>query len=458
MPENQPEAQPALQQGVAIIGGGWSGLAAAIELCRCGHKVTLFESSPQLGGRARSIQWKNMTLDNGQHLMLGAYQTMLSLFNTLNSAPDINNDISELFEQLPHQLLMLDARNGSTVFDLQLPTFPAPLHLLFGILKTRQLSLPDKYRLLIRFNHLLNTPIKTDLSVSDWLSSANLPESYQKSILEPVCLAALTTHPQQASAKTFRTVLQQTFNAPASYTDLLIPRTDLSPLFPALAEKFILHHGGEIKTRSKLNSLQTNNGLVESIYVNNEKLSFDQFILATPPSVTASLLKDINETSAIYKQITQLKFEPISTLYLQFKQPVSLPATMTGMLNGLTEWVFERRVDGYADVLAAVFSARGEHSQLTAEQLTKQVLRELSCCIDHLPELLDSKLIIDKRAAFQCHPGVDQNRPGIRTPIKNLNLCGDYVYIEENNQPGLPSTLEGALRSGVKCAQIIISN
>ncbi len=451
-------AQVPEQQRVAIVGGGWAGLATAIELCRAGYKVTVFESSPQLGGRARSIQWNKRTLDNGQHLMLGAYQTMLSLFDTLDSAPDIDINIAQLFKQIPHHLLVLDARNGSTVFDLQLPTFPAPLHLLFGILKTRQLSLPDKYRLLIRFNRLLNTPIKTDLSVSDWLSSANLPESYRRNILEPVCLAALTTHPHQASAKAFQSVLQQTFNAPASYTDLLIPRTDLSSLFPALAEKFILHHGGEIKTRSKLSHLQTRNGKVESICIDDKTYSFDQFVLATPPAVSARLLSNIEEASAICKQINRLKFEPISTLYLQFDKAVKLPACMTGMANGVIEWIFERSVDGHADILVAVFSAGGKYLKLAPEQLTKQVIKELSCCIAGLPELIDNKLIIDKRAAFQCHPGVDQNRPGILTPIKNLKLCGDYVYIEENNQPGLPSTLEGALRSGVKCAQTIISN
>ncbi len=453
---SQPPLPP--QQRVAIAGGGWAGLAAAIELCRSGYKVTLFESAPQLGGRARSIQWNNRTLDNGQHLMLGAYQTMLSLFQTLDTAPEINIDTRQLFDQIPHHLLVLDAHNGSTVFDLQLPTFPAPLHLVFGIFKTRQLSLLDKYRLLTRFNRLLNTPIKTDLSVSDWLCSANLPASYQKNILEPICLAALTTHPHQASAKAFQTVLQQTFNAPASHTDLLIPRTDLSSLFPALAEQFILHHGGEIKTRSKLSQLQIRNGRVESICVNDKSQSFDQLILATPPNVTASLLNKIDATSAICKQLDQLTFEPIATLYLQFNQAVHLPACMTGMVNGITEWVFERSVDGHADILAAVFSARGEYLKLPPEQLTNQVLKELSHCIASLPELIDSKLIIDKRAAFQCHVNVDINRPEINTPIKNLKLCGDYIYIEDNNQPGLPSTLEGALRSGVKCAQTLISN
>ena len=447
-----PEQQTLSQQQITIAGGGWAGLAAAVELCKSGHKVTLFESSPQLGGRARSIKWNNMTLDNGQHLMIGAYQTMLSLLNTLDV------DTHQLFKQLPHRLLMLDAINGSTIFDLQLPTFPAPLHLLTGILKTPYLSMLEKFQLLIRFNRLLNTPVQTDLAVSDWLASACLPATYVKKILEPVCLAALTTPPHQASAKAFQSVLQQTFNAPASYTDLLIPRTNLSQLFPALAAQFILQHGGKIKTRSKLHNLTISNGRVESVCINKHTLPVDQLILATPPRATAKLLKGINETSDICGQINKLRFEPVTTLYLQFRQPVSLPVNMTGILNGLTEWVFERAISGHANVLAVVISAEGKHLHMHPSKLTAQVLKELSQCVAKLPELLDSKLIIDKYATFQCHVDIDKYRPGIHTPLNNLKLSGDYVYIEENNQPGLPSTLEGALRSGVKCAQTFISN
>ncbi len=451
-----PEKQTTTQPHIAIAGAGWAGLAAAIELCRSGRKVTLFESSPQLGGRARSIEWDNMTLDNGQHLMIGAYQTMLSLLDTLGTA--LNVDTHPLFEQLPHHLLMLNATNGSSMFELKLPTFPAPLHLLFGILKTPSLSITEKIQLLIRFNRLLKTPIQTDISVSDWLANAALPEGYRKYLLEPLCLAALTTHPDLASARAFQAVLQQTFNAPAHFTDLLIPRTDLSQLFPRLAEQYILQHGGVIKTRSKLQSLQIENERIKSICVNGKNLAFDQLILATPPRTTARLLQDIDKTMGICEQINSLRYEPVTTLYLKFKQPVNLPARMIGLLNGYAEWVFERATSGYDHVLAVVISAEGEHLHMPAPQLTEQVLRELKCCIKNLPELLNSRVIIDKRATFQCRVGVDQHRPGICTPLINLKLAGDYVYIEENNQPGLPSTLEGALRSGVKCAQNLISN
>jgi len=440
------------KKNIAIIGGGWSGLAAAIELCKQHHKVTVFESSPQLGGRARSIIWNDLTLDNGQHLMIGAYQQMIKSLNTIQA------DTKQLFKQLPHRMLMLDSQDGKTAFDLQLPTYPAPLHLLFGVLNTPSLSIKDKILLLVRFNKLLNTPIKNDISVSEWLNSAKLPDSYRNNLLEPVCLAALTTHPQQASAKAFQSVLQQTFNAPADFTDLLIPTTDLGNVFPALAEKFILQHGGEIKTRCKVQHLLHDNTQVHSVQINDEVINFDQVILATPPKVTAKLLQEIPACVGMGEQINKLKFEPVSTLYIQFKGPVTLPYPMLGMVNGLSEWVFERATSGHNDVLAVVISAQGDHLKLTEETLLKTVYSELFNVIEDLPELLNSKLIIEKRATFQCHPNVDKNRPGINTNLKNLKLCGDYVYIEENNQPGLPSTLEGALRSGVKCAQSILQD
>jgi len=438
------------KQRIAIVGGGWAGLAAAVELCQHGHDVSVYESSPQLGGRARSMEWNGMTLDNGQHLMIGAYQQMLRLLNIMHV------DVMSLFKRLPHHMLMLDADSGNTLFELKLPTFPAPLHLLFGVLRITQLSLRQKLQVLLRFNKLLNTPINEDITVSDWLASAKLPAPYTKYLLEPICLAALTTHPQKASAKAFQGVLLQTFNAPADHTDLLIPIKDLGQIFPQLAKSFIEQHGGKVFTRSKVQSLQFENTRVNAIQINNEFNKFDRVILATPPSVTRKLLASNTLFADTGRLTQQLQYEPITTLYLQFTQPVTLPTPMIGLINGISEWVFERAASGHKNVLAVVISARGDHLTMSPAELTQMVYNELKHTISELPELLDSKLIIEKRATIQCHPGVDKLRPGIHTNLSNLKLCGDYVYIEENNRPGLPSTLEGALRSGVKCAQTII--
>lgn len=393
-----------------------------------------------------------MTLDNGQHLMIGAYQQMLQLLHSMQA------DISALFTRLPHHLLMLDAQSGDTAFELKLPTYPAPLHLLFGVMGIRQLPFSSKLKLLWRFNRLLNSPITQDLSVSDWLDRAQLPDAYRRYVLEPLCLAALTTHPAQASARAFQSVMRQTFNAPAEHTDLLIARKDLGQVFPAEAAAFIQQQGGKIHSRSKVQRLlleKDDNGRL-GVQLKDRCEYFDQLILATPPAVSARLLADHPQTTALASKIELLQYEPVTNLYLQFAEAVALPCPMLGLVNGVAEWVFERANSGQSHLLAAVISAQGPHLQMTAEALRDQVLDELQNVLGPLPSCIDSQLIVEKRATIQCHPGVDQLRPTSQTTVENLQLCGDYVYIEQNNQPGLPSTLEGALLSGVKCAQHII--
>jgi len=64
---------------VAVVGGGWAGLAAAVQATDDGHAITLFEMAGQLGGRARSVKVNGLTLDNGQHILIGAYRETLRL-------------------------------------------------------------------------------------------------------------------------------------------------------------------------------------------------------------------------------------------------------------------------------------------------------------------------------------------------------------------------------------------
>ena len=42
-----------------------------------------------LGGRARSISTQGKTLDNGQHILLGAYAETLALMRQIGANPDV---------------------------------------------------------------------------------------------------------------------------------------------------------------------------------------------------------------------------------------------------------------------------------------------------------------------------------------------------------------------------------
>src|SRR5690349_12679304 len=97
---------------VAVIGGGCAGLAAAARLAEAGITATLFEGSPHLGGRARGLQWKGQRLDNGQHILLGAYSETLRLLNL--AGVDQNQALLRLPLQLTmHEQFELSAQGGA---------------------------------------------------------------------------------------------------------------------------------------------------------------------------------------------------------------------------------------------------------------------------------------------------------------------------------------------------------
>ena len=109
---------------VAVIGGGWAGIAAAVDLTEAGRAVTLFEAGRVLGGRARSVSLDGRTVDNGQHILLGAYRDTLDLMRRVGADPE------RLFDRRPLQVV------DRTGFRLRLPLLPAPLHVAWGLLSS----------------------------------------------------------------------------------------------------------------------------------------------------------------------------------------------------------------------------------------------------------------------------------------------------------------------------------
>ena len=126
---------------VTIIGAGWAGLAAAIELSRHNVAVTVYESAKQIGGRARDVETSNTTLDNGQHLMIGAYNQLLALLKIIGTAE------YDVFQRINMQIILLDLATGNTAFELNIPSWPAPFHLLAGMLGSKPLSFTEKLKI-----------------------------------------------------------------------------------------------------------------------------------------------------------------------------------------------------------------------------------------------------------------------------------------------------------------------
>ena len=75
---------------VAVVGGGLSGLAAALELVDAGHEVTLFEARPTLGGAVQTLPARDgdppPPPDNGQHIALGCFTEYLGFLDRIGES------------------------------------------------------------------------------------------------------------------------------------------------------------------------------------------------------------------------------------------------------------------------------------------------------------------------------------------------------------------------------------
>ena len=227
---------------VAIIGGGWAGLAAAVTLAEQGVPVTLFESAAQFGGRARRVVINGIPLDNGQHILLGAYRETLRLLDQVGInikqacfAPD----------------LRLQVEPG---FILQAAGLPAPWHLGFGLLRSKGISLREKIsaaRFLLALKRL-QFRVDPELTVAELLAQQGQSAKSNNFLWHPLCLAALNTPPHNAAAQIFINVLRDSFFAARDDSRLLLPRVDLGAFFPDAAANFLSARGANLHCNRRI--------------------------------------------------------------------------------------------------------------------------------------------------------------------------------------------------------------
>ena len=436
---------------VAVIGGGCAGLAAAAHLAEHNVHVTLFEASPHLGGRARAVAWKGLALDNGQHILLGAYRETLRLLKLAGK------DIDAAFLRMPLRLHMHDELNLKA-----LPALPAPLHILFGLMLANGLSLSERFAAL-RFMAWMDKQrfqLPQDETLHTLLVRKHQPERLTRLLWEPLCLAALNTPVNQASAQVFLNVLKDSFGSSREASDMLLPKCDLSSLLAEPLARFVERKGGIVRLSAPVSKLSKSRQF-EVETEDREQQLFSHVVIATSPFRLKPLLTDFPQLHEVAGMAAQFQYQPIYTVYLQYPENVRLDIPMIGFAgtngsNVLSQWVFNRGwLCSQPGLLAVVISTEGPHQQLTQQALAKAVADELSKAFPGLPEPLWHKVIAEKRATFACTP--DLPRPCQTTPVAGLYLAGDYTTdgIAANLYP---ATIEGAVRSGVQCADDILAD
>ena len=425
---------------VAVIGAGWAGTAAALTLAREGIEVTVFEATKTVGGRARVIDKDGRQFDNGQHLLLGAYERSLALIGSLHETIDV-----AIF-RVP---LGLNTAPGVALpLHMQAPNVAAPLHLLIAIATARGLSVSDKFSALVwAAQHLRGRVISDTSTVSEII--AKQPDSARRLLWEPLCIAALNTLPEVASARVFVEVLRRAFTGDKRASDLIIPRVDLSRLFPEPAIAEVATLGGKIELATSVLWV-SQNGAAARVAARDDMHEFDQVVMATGPQHVARLLADEPAARGIVRTLSELTYEPITTLHFEFASVT--PSVATGMLMLDTDpgqWLFWQQLPNRHWRASVVISAH--HRTQTETELTTATLAQLRRSYQ-LPGPIWHIVVTEKRATYACTPDQVRALSALPKRIGRLVFAGDWCY------PELPATLEAAVIAGEEAARSIIND
>lgn len=428
---------------IGIIGGGWSGFAAAVELTRAGHRATVYEAGKVLGGRARRMASTQDAsagppLDNGQHLLVGAYGETLRLMETVSPGSSRTG-----FLRLPLALVYPEG------VSIRVQPLPAPLHLAAALLFARGLVLSEKFSA-IRFIQALKKidfMPTADITVAEAL--AGQPEKVRRYLWEPICVAALNTPVEQASFRVFARVLKDALTGKAADSDFLIPARDLSALFPEPAAAWLEKDGGAVRTRTRITALQRSGAQWKALWDGGEALH-DRIIVATAPAHAIDLLRPLNDCRTLVCELDKYSYQPILTVYAEYPVLPKFPAPLIGWVEPVPLFIFDMQASlGLTNTISVVASASGPHLEWDDARWLREIDARMQQPFGPLPPPRLIRRVTEKRATFACVPNMF--RPAVKTPCAGLFLAGDYV------DGPYPATLEGAVRSGVQCAQTLLA-
>lgn len=418
----------------AVIGGGWAGLAAAVELCASGWQVTVLEMAPQPGGRARTLMRHGHEIDNGQHILIGAYRETLTLMRRVGLDPD------SLLRRIPLALPDVEGRG------LCLKSGPVLPRVLQAVLRQAHWPLRARIGFLARAAAWLKPGARCDplLTVERW--TADLPEPVRREVIDPLCVSALNTPPSLASASVFLRVLRDALLDGAGSADLLLPTRPLGTLLPDAAWEWLQAQGATLRLRTRANHLQRSGA---GWQLDGE--AFDAVVLACSPEEAARLAMPQDPTWARAAQ--ELPHAAILTVYVQWDGAALGQFPMARLEDGPAQFVFDHGwLSGRPGLLACVVSAAPRERATNAaegieSEVTAQLQRQMSASTSNVqPRVLAS--ILEKRATLHCVPGLRRPWAGIR---RGLVAAGDYI------EGPYPSTLEGAVRSGLAAARSLAS-
>ncbi|HET8946683.1 MAG TPA: hydroxysqualene dehydroxylase HpnE [Candidatus Polarisedimenticolia bacterium] len=440
---------------VVVVGGGFAGLAAATALAEAGAKVTLCESRPHLGGRARS--WidpvTGSIIDNGQHLLMGCYAEMLRFLERIGAAGRVAwGDGLEV----PY----LDPGGRATVLRAGAGRIGA----LAGLLRFNGLPFGERLAAArVPIASRRDDPALEEMTVAQWLARLEQSAEARRRLWDPLAVAALNEAPERAAASGFAAALRHAFFSGPRGIALGAPRVGLSDLYVEPGTHYLRAHGGEVRPRAQVQRLLESGTRCSGVLLaGGERLEAGAVIAAVPPKALLELLPPALAADRFFARVGELRDSAILSVYLWYGAPF-VERPYAALLGGFWQWVFMRdgvrpppsagkepaAVRGGLHVVTLVRSAAAGDADRPKEALVRQAIEELRRYVPAVGRLAPrhDMVIKEKSATVSLTPGTGALRPTTITPLERFYLAGDWVAT------GIPATVESACLSGHAAAR-----
>ena len=416
-----------LMETIHIVGAGMAGLSCAIQCAKEGKSVTLYEASPQAGGRCRSFMDESLgcIIDNGSHMLLGSNIATKTYLEEIGS-------IGLITETIPAKFPFLNPKTG-TLWKIE-PGFPYPPLWLMNPGRRVPETNPISYLKGIRLSKA-----KADETVKDVIGK---DDPLYETFWQPICRATLNTDADDASALLLWGVVKSFFLQGEKSCRPINFERGLSAALVDPALKYLRTRNADIRYQDRIRDLTWKDNLLTGVRSLEGLHQFDKndaLVLAIPPDICSGIWPNI---------VSPSKTSPIINVHFRVNEPISLPGGLPflGLIGTNSQWIFSR-----AEILSVTISAASKFVDSPSWELARNLWSEILPIFEHdLGRLPPWRVIKERRATISQTPENLQKRPGARTNLKNLFLAGDWT------DTGLPATIEGSIQSGFRAARLAL--
>ncbi|MER5622700.1 hydroxysqualene dehydroxylase HpnE [Streptosporangium sp. NPDC002544] len=426
---------------VAIVGGGLAGIAAAVALGEAGHRVTLYEARPRLGGATHSFVRNGLSVDNGQHVFLRCCTAYRGLLDRLGVAGRVH-----LQDRFDVRVLTPAGRYGR----LRRGMLPGPFHLLPALAGYRLLKPADRLRAM-RVSLALRRldPADPALDLTDlgsWLTAHGQRERARHALWELFAMAALNVGVEGAALGPAAMVFKTALLGRAGAADIGVPAVPLGELHGDAARAAIERRGGAVRLAAKVTAIERG-----SVIVDGSRVEAPAVIVATAHEQAAALVPE--QAAPGRERWRGLDASPIVNVHVVYDRRVTrMP--FAAVVDSPVQWVFDKT--GAAGLregqyLAVSVSAADQWIDVPTARVRATFVPALEQIFPGARQarIIDFFVTRERRATFRQCPGSGALRPEAATRWPGLFLAGAWT------DTGWPDTMEAAVRSGLNATFLV---